>query len=99
MESVATVGNDVRFLARQPEAEAERLEADGALLFVLGVVAGYDWHWRGNHGGEGVDLARGGVEVLVGDAGYLLVRAGVVGADGVGRVKRGRGGDAGGALA
>lgn len=34
MQGVATFRHDVRLLSREPEAEAERLEADGALSLV-----------------------------------------------------------------
>ena len=70
VQRVATVGDNMRFLAREPEAETERLKADGALLLVIVVVARDDGE-GGEHlgvgvrGGLGLDrrgLGRGGRE-------------------------------------
>ncbi|EED79242.1 predicted protein [Postia placenta Mad-698-R] len=60
MQRVPTLWNDVRFLARQPEAEAEGFEADGALIFVVGrVMAGNDGEGSGDH--DGVRVGKAGV--------------------------------------
>ena len=49
MEGMAAVGDDVGLLSREAEAEGERLKADGALLFILGVVARDYGHGACNH--------------------------------------------------
>lgn len=46
---MAALWDDVGFLARETEAEAEGLEADGALLLVLGVLLVGDY-------GQGCDM-------------------------------------------
>ena len=53
MERMTTLGDYMRFLARQPEAEAKRFETDGTLLFVIGrLVRGYHWNGSGRHWNE-----------------------------------------------
>ena len=80
VEGVSAFWKDVGLLAREPEAEAEGFEADGALVLVVGVVAaGYDGEGCGDHGCEGVC---GVVCVWVSGGGE-----GVCGAGGVGGVE------------
>ena len=50
VKGMAALGDDVRFFARESEAEAERLETDGTLFLVVeSVVRGYDWEGSGGH--------------------------------------------------
>ena len=39
MQSMSAIGHDMRFFSREPEAEAQWLEANGAGLFIIAVVA------------------------------------------------------------
>ena len=62
MQCMPTLWHDVRLLAGQPEAEAQRLEADRAVVLVLRSVVARDyWQGRSDHGCVGVERA-----VLVG---------------------------------
>ena len=56
MKSVAAIGDDVGFLSRESEAEAEGFKADGTLfLVVCRVVAGDDGERSSDHGSVRMD--------------------------------------------
>jgi hypothetical protein len=60
---MATLGDDVRFLAWEPEGEAEGFEADGALVVVVGATMGDNW--EGGHPRLGVGVDGGSVVAVV----------------------------------
>lgn len=59
MQCMPTLGNYVGFLAREPEAEAERFEADRTLRLFFGVSRGDDWHDWGVVDGVGAGVSGG----------------------------------------
>ena len=57
MESMSTFRHDMGFFARQPEAKAQGLKANGALCFVADGVVTRDYgEGGGMHGWGGIGL-------------------------------------------